>query len=63
MSCTMQTTRFQVVGEHGEVEVKGTAFSVRADEGEAAVVLERGRVDVTCLCGVATKLNCNPGKQ
>lgn len=53
---------FQVVGEHGEVEVKGTAFSVRTDEVETAVVLERGRVDVTCLCRGGDKAQLQPGQ-
>lgn len=53
---------FQVAGEYGEVEVKGTAFSVRTDEAETAVVLERGRVDVTCLCSAGGEAQLQPGQ-
>ncbi len=37
---------FRVVGDFGEVEVKGTAFSVRLGEDEDSVVLSRGSVHV-----------------
>lgn len=40
---------FTVTASFGEVEVKGTAFSVRTDHSEDTVVLERGRVDVSRL--------------
>lgn len=53
---------FEVVGAYGEVEVKGTAFSVRTDEAETAVVLERGRVDVTCLCSAGGEAQLQPGQ-
>jgi transmembrane sensor len=41
-----QTPKFEVVGQFGQVEVKGTAFSVRLDDNEDSVVLSRGSVDV-----------------
>jgi transmembrane sensor len=53
---------FRVVGEYGEVEVKGTAFSVRTDEEETEVVLERGLVDVTCLCDAGGQIELRPGQ-
>ena len=40
---------FRVAGSYGEVEVRGTAFSVRADPEEDRVILERGLVHVTRL--------------
>ncbi|MDP9574013.1 UNVERIFIED_ORG: transmembrane sensor [Agrobacterium larrymoorei] len=45
-----QAHPFQVAGDYGKVEVRGTAFSVRTDSSQTTVVLERGLVDVTCLC-------------
>lgn len=53
---------FQVAGAYGEVEVKGTAFSVRTDNVETAVVLERGLVDVTCLCSAGGEAQLQPGQ-
>ncbi|WP_313291815.1 FecR family protein [Rhizobium rhizoryzae] len=41
---------FTVSGHYGEVQVLGTAFSVRTGDDEDQVVLERGRVQVLCLC-------------
>jgi transmembrane sensor len=41
-----QNLKFEVVGQFGQVEVKGTAFSVRLDDKEDSVVLSRGSVDV-----------------
>ncbi len=38
---------FHVAGQFGDVEVKGTAFSVRRDSGRDVVVLERGLVAVS----------------
>ncbi|WP_037072398.1 FecR family protein [Rhizobium sp. PDO1-076] len=40
---------FTVAGSFSEVEVKGTAFSVRTDNAEDTVVLERGHIDVSLL--------------
>jgi len=37
---------FRVAGHFGDVEVKGTAFSVKLDDNEDHVVLSRGFVDV-----------------
>lgn len=53
---------FRVAGGYGEVEVKGTAFSVRTDNVETAVVLERGLVDVTCLCAAGVEAELHPGQ-
>ncbi len=53
---------FRVAGEYGEVEVKGTAFSVRTDEEQTEVVLERGLVDVTCLCDGGGQVELQPGQ-
>nr|WP_269214140.1 FecR family protein [Brucella pseudogrignonensis] len=58
-----QAHPFRVTGHFGIVEVRGTAFSVRADTDEDEVVLERGKVQVTCLCdsrGGGAELN--PGE-
>lgn len=40
------TPPFRVVGRFGQIEVKGTAFSVRLDDDGDNVVLSRGAVDV-----------------
>lgn len=53
---------FRVEGDYGEVEVRGTAFSVRTDGAQTAVVLERGLVDVTCLCTSGGDVELNPGQ-
>lgn len=53
---------FRVAGDYGEVEVKGTAFSVRTDDMETAVVLERGLVDVACLCAAGGEAELHPGQ-
>jgi transmembrane sensor len=41
-----QNLKFEVAGQFGQVEVKGTAFSVKLDDNEDSVVLSRGSVDV-----------------
>jgi len=51
---------FRVTGHFGEVEVTGTAFSVRADADSDDVVLERGHVEVTCLCNAAEQVRLEP---
>ncbi|MFT4116027.1 FecR family protein [Bradyrhizobium sp.] len=53
---------FRVAGHFGDVEVKGTAFSVRADDKEDRVVLERGRVDVQAKSGRSDEVVLKPGQ-
>jgi transmembrane sensor len=53
---------FRVAGTYGEVEVKGTAFSVRTDDEHTDVVLERGLVEVTCLCQAGGGVQLHPGQ-
>lgn len=53
---------FFVVGEHGRVEVLGTAFSVRVDGAEDRVVLERGAVDLSRLRDLADHVHLAPGE-
>ncbi|WP_247658422.1 FecR family protein [Aquabacter sp. L1I39] len=52
---------FRAVGRFGEVEVTGTAFSVRLGEGADEVVLARGRVEVRALAGNAPPSALSPG--
>lgn len=42
---------FVVAGHFAQVEVKGTAFSVRTENDQDTVVLERGRVEVSSQAG------------
>ncbi len=53
---------FTVSGQYGEVEVLGTAFAVRTGADEDEVVLERGRVQVLCLCDGKDKAVLAPGE-
>jgi transmembrane sensor len=53
---------FTVTGQFGEVEVLGTAFSVRTGATEDAVMLERGRVQVLCLCDGQDRAVLQPGE-
>lgn len=53
---------FTVVGRYGEVQVLGTAFSVKTVDDEDQVVLERGRVQVLCLCDGKGKAELLPGQ-
>lgn len=53
---------FVVDGHFAEVTVTGTAFSVRADDTEDQVVLERGSVDVRPRQGVGPTERLNPGQ-
>ncbi|MBB5277245.1 transmembrane sensor [Rhizobium rosettiformans] len=53
---------FTVSGRYGEVTVLGTAFAVRTGPGEDEVVLERGRVQVLCLCERKDKAVLAPGQ-
>lgn len=53
---------FVVTARFGEVKVLGTAFSVKSDEGQDNVVLERGKVDVLCLCDGESHAGLDPGQ-
>nr|WP_286675449.1 FecR domain-containing protein [Rhizobium sp. CSW-27] len=53
---------FTVSGHYGEVEVLGTAFSVKTGDDEDEVVLERGRVEVLCLCDNRDRAELAPGQ-
>jgi len=53
---------FVVASQFGEVEVRGTAFSVRRDPGEDVVVLERGRVEVSRLPARTDQAELQPGQ-
>lgn len=53
---------FTVISTFSEVEVKGTAFSVRTDVTQDVVVLERGHVDVAQLPGRRVQAALNPGE-
>lgn len=52
---------FRALGRFGEVEVTGTAFSVRLGENADEVVLARGRVEVRPLAGDDAPSQLNPG--
>ncbi|ANH03414.1 FecR domain-containing protein [Shinella sp. HZN7] len=53
---------FTVAAAFSEVEVKGTAFSVRTESTEDTVVLEHGHVDVTRLPERAETASLEPGE-
>lgn len=53
---------FRVSGEYGEVEVTGTAFSVRNGETEDVVTLERGHVHVIRLANRGDSAELDPGQ-
>lgn len=53
---------FTVSGHYGEVQVLGTAFSVKTSDDEDEVVLERGRVQVLCLCDGKDRAELSPGE-
>jgi transmembrane sensor len=53
---------FRVEGHFGEVEVTGTAFSVRTGQESDEIVLERGRVEVTCFCATSKQVELHPGE-
>jgi transmembrane sensor len=53
---------FKVAAAFSEVEVKGTAFSVRSDRDMDTVVLERGLVDVTRLAAKEDRAELHPGE-
>jgi transmembrane sensor len=54
---------FRVTGRFGAVEVKGTAFSVRENETEDTVILERGRVEVSLVANTADRATLAPDQQ
>lgn len=53
---------FKVISWFSEVEVKGTAFSVRSDVSMDTVVLERGVVDVTPASVKGNTAELHPGE-
>lgn len=53
---------FRVTGAYGEVEVRGTAFSVRMQPGQDRVVLERGLVQVSRLSDRTDEADLRPGQ-
>lgn len=53
---------FRVAGGFGDIVVKGTAFSVSRNDEKTEVLLERGHVDVNCLCANATQAELLPGQ-
>ncbi|MFH1558590.1 MAG: FecR family protein [Pseudomonadota bacterium] len=53
---------FRVAGAFGEVEVRGTAFSVRTASAEDTVVLERGSVQVSRLSDLGERAMLAPGE-
>ncbi|MFK0276142.1 FecR family protein [Ensifer sp. NPDC090286] len=53
---------FEVTAAFSEVEVTGTAFSVRRDDDEDAVALERGHVEVRSLADPSDKADLEPGQ-
>lgn len=57
-----QLRPFVVTANFGTVEVKGTAFAVRTDRTEDEVVLERGKVEVACLCDRSDRAELHPGE-
>ncbi|MCG8273254.1 FecR domain-containing protein [Aquamicrobium sp. NLF2-7] len=53
---------FTVAAAFSSVEVKGTAFSVRTENDQDIVVLERGHVDVTRQAAPVEKVALEPGE-
>lgn len=53
---------FRVAGGFGQAVVRGTSFSVRREDDRDEVVLERGQVDVSCLCPHADPVVLHPGE-
>ncbi|UAX97594.1 FecR domain-containing protein [Ensifer adhaerens] len=53
---------FDVAAAFSQVEVKGTAFSVRRDDDKDAVALERGHVEVRSLSHPGKKVDLQPGQ-
>jgi transmembrane sensor len=53
---------FRVVASYSEVEVRGTAFSVRRDDEADRVVLEHGLVEVRRVGNQPEKANLRPGE-
>ncbi len=53
---------FNLAAAYSQVQVKGTAFSVRREEEEDVVSLERGRVEVNSLADPSNKIGLEPGQ-
>lgn len=53
---------FRVAGSYGEVEVRGTGFSVRTDNDADRVVLEHGLVQVSRVNDKVDKADLQPGE-
>lgn len=53
---------FVVAAEFSEVEVKGTAFSVRSDSDQDLIALERGLVEVRRQSDLSDKAELKPGE-
>ncbi|NWJ23934.1 FecR domain-containing protein [Rhizobium sp. RM] len=53
---------FEVTAAFSEVEVKGTAFSVRRDDNQDSVALERGHVEVRNLADPGKRADLQPGQ-
>lgn len=56
------THPFRVTGRFGETEVRGTAFSMRADAEEERIILERGLVTVSLLSDDADRVDLAPNQ-
>ncbi len=54
---------FDVAAAFSHVQVKGTAFSVRRDDHEDTVALERGHVEVRSLADPGDKVDLEPGQE
>ncbi|WP_029010150.1 FecR family protein [Azospirillum halopraeferens] len=54
---------FRVTAGHSVVEVIGTAFAVRSDAAQDAIVLERGRVSVAPAGGAGAPVLLTPGER
>ncbi len=53
---------FEVTAAFSEIEVKGTAFSVRRDDNQDSVALERGHVEVRNLADPGKRADLQPGQ-
>lgn len=53
---------FRVSGGFGQAVVKSTTFAVRRRPDRDEIVLETGRVDVSCLCDSAEQIRLQPGE-
>lgn len=53
---------FRVSGGFGQAVVKGTTFAVQRQADRDEIILEGGRVDVTCFCEGAERVELQPGE-